>query len=173
MDYSKLFSALKLPPQIFLGIALASGLVLFTPAQFTGTLGFDSLLTTYRAWIGAAFVLSSSIFLAAIAARTVPFFGRVLRDRWNVRQYEKRLRVLSPPEQAILAEYVQNNTTTRDFPISDGVVGGLVARKILYLASNIGHPGSTSFDYNLQPWAWAALKRHPELVIPPNHSEHD
>lgn len=51
MDYSQLFSALKLPPQIFLGIALASGLVLFTPAQFTGTLGFDSLLTTYRAWI--------------------------------------------------------------------------------------------------------------------------
>lgn len=165
MDYSKLLSALKLPPQIVLGIALASGLVLFSPAQFTAKLGFDSLLSTYRVWIGAAFLLSSSIYLVGVAARTVPFFGRVLRERWNVRQYRNTLRLLSPPEQRVLAEYVRNNTTTRSQHMSDGVVGGLVGKRILYMASNFGHPGSQSFDYNLQPWVWEALKGHPELVV--------
>jgi hypothetical protein len=167
MDYSKLLSALKLPPYIFLGIALASGLVLFTPAQFTVRLGFESLLGVYRARIGVAFVLSSSIFVVAIAAKTVPFFGRVLRERWNARHNQKRLAALSPPEQRVLAEYLKNNTTTRAQHISDGVVGGLAAKRILYQASSAGHPGSLSFDYNLQPWAWEFLKQHPELVMKP------
>jgi hypothetical protein len=116
------------------------------------------------------FILSSSIFLAKIAEKSVPVFGRTLRERRIVRHNQKQLAALSPPEQRVLAEYLKNNTTTRAQHISDGVVGGLVAKRILYQASIAGHPGSLSFDHNLQPWAWEILKQHPELVMKPPSS---
>lgn len=69
---------------------------------------------------------------------------------------------LSEPEKEILRGYVHNSTTTLYFPMSDGVVGGLEAQRILYRSSNIGH--LDEWAYNIQPWAWEYLNDHPELL---------
>jgi len=35
---------------------------------------------------------------------------------------------------------------------------------VLYRSSNINMPGSDNYDYNITPWAWDYLKKHPELI---------
>ncbi|WP_094585840.1 superinfection exclusion B family protein [Synechococcus sp. BO 8801] len=164
IDVEKLLSVLKAAPYVFLGLAIASGTALFAPPAFQSALGIVSLLSTHRVWVGGTFLVSMSIFVSAVGARATKLVSPVLLDQWNVRQHRKKLKVLSPPEQKVLAAYLNANTTTLPQPYSNGVVGGLVAKKILYWASNIGHPGTTAFDCNLQPWAWQELRKHPEHV---------
>lgn len=162
-----LLSVLKFAPHVFFGLAVASGIALFAGPSFTAALGIDPLLREDRVWVGVTFLVSVSVFVSATGAHLLHLLGPPLLDRWNERQWRKELGVLSPPEKQVLAEYLRENTTTRAQPISDGVVGGLVGKGILYRSSNVGHRGSSSFDFNLQPWAWRHLRKHPELVQAP------
>lgn len=139
-------------------------MVLFSPSSVLGVLGLDGLRAEHQPWVGAVFVVSTLLFATAAIRAMAEMFGPIIRGRWNLRQWEKELHVLSPPEVGALREYIDNETTTRSFYLSDGVAGGLVGKNILYRASNIGHPGSVSFDYNLQPWAWRYLRKHPEIL---------
>ncbi len=47
--------------------------------------------------------------------------------------------------------------------MSDGVVGGLLTKRILYRSSSLSL-SYTTFAYNLQPWAWEYLNSHPRLL---------
>ncbi|MEE3718125.1 superinfection exclusion B family protein [Tumidithrix elongata RA019] len=157
-------SVLQASPYVILGITIASGISLFAPISILESLGIVDLLANNRSWIGGTFLLSISILLSMIIVNGIKLITPALIKNWNVRQYRKELSVLSPPEKQILVEYIRKNTTTLPQRMQDGVVGGLVAKNILYWASNIGHPGSTMFDCNIQPWVWERLHRRPELV---------
>ena len=160
----KLISGLKLSPYIFFGLAIATGIVLFSPAATVATLGVRPLVDGYRVWIGGVFILSASIFVSSVAAKLPKIIGQHFQEWWNLRKARQSLLELSDPERSLLAQYVRKNTTTLSFAISDGIVGGLVGKTMLYRASNVGHPGSYSFDYNVQPWVWREISRRPELV---------
>lgn len=168
MDYAKILAAFKFAPHVLLGVALASGVVLLGPSSFTSSLGLDAILSTHRSWIGVGFLLSTSIFVSSIGAKFVKLIGPAILDKWKTRQRRKGLHCLTPPEKAKLAEYLRNTSSTRSFHMSDGVVCGLVGKGILYVASSFGHPGGFSFPFNLQPWAWEYLVKHPELVAENN-----
>jgi superinfection exclusion protein B len=74
----------------------------------------------------------------------------------------KTLRSLTPAEKRALQPYILKNRNSVDFAIADGVAGGLVAKKILYVAANVSH--GLSFPHNLQPWAREHLTKHLELL---------
>ena len=164
VDFGKLLSALKVPLYVVLGIAIAASVALAAPHGILAALGLEAWVRTYRAWIGGAWLLSVAIFLSAVASRTWTLVSPRLVERWNIRQWRKRFHSLSLPEQSLLAEYVDNETTTRSYLVGDGVVNGLVAKKILYRAGSVSHPYEPRFDFNIQPWAWDYLLRHRELV---------
>jgi hypothetical protein len=48
--------------------------------------------------------------------------------------------------------------------VNDGAIGGLKRNGIVFQAANISTPGSMSFPYNIQPWAWNYLHKHPDLL---------
>lgn len=105
--------------------------------------------------------------MAQVISHLVFALSKVAQESWKTRQQRKQLTAkltsLSPPEKAILATYLARATTTLSFDARDGVVGGLVAKKIIYRASNI--PSSMlMFPYNLQPWVWDYLKETPEIL---------
>ena len=110
--------------------------------------------------------MSGSLFVSAVLAELGKLVYPALLERWNARQLASNLHELSPPERECLALFVESDSTTHSFHISDGVIGGLVAKGILFRSSNAGHPGSLSFDYNVQPWAWRYLKKHRDLLTP-------
>jgi len=52
---------------------------------------------------------------------------------------------------------------TQYFEISDGIVQGLFLEGILFRPSNVSSH-YTTWAYNIQPWVWDYLNKHPDLV---------
>ena len=67
-------------------------------------------------------------------------------------------------EKVVLMTYVDRQKKTRYFEIENGLVMGLVRSGILYRATEISSPQDMIFGFNLQPWAWVELQKHPELL---------
>ena len=82
------------------------------------------------------------------------------------------LRELSREEKCVLSPYVFGDATSQPFAIQDGAVGGLVAKGILYRASNFGSY-SAEFAFNIQPWAFTYLKAHTQLLSASSDSQRD
>jgi len=163
MDYSKVLDSLKLTPRVLLGVALGTGFLIVAPVRLVTTLGMSALLTSYRGWIGGAFVISSALLLGHGVSAISAFIARRWTEHLKLKRMQRALEKLSPPEQAVLAEYFTNGTTTRHFEISDGIVNGLVVKRILYRSSNIASY-FTAFPFNVQPWVWEYLREHPSLI---------
>ena len=73
---------------------------------------------------------------------------------------------LTAKEKQFLRAYIDDGENTKHAPINDGVACGLVAKKILYRASNLSLPGMPGmiFPYNMQPHARKILRKKPELI---------
>jgi len=157
-------------PALLLGLALASGLVLFSPEAFVSALGLDVFRQTNKPYIGSTFVISIALLLSHFAFR----IADIIKTKIAAIQTRKRaaeadaarqqkLHELTPDEKAYLIPYVQRDENTQYFLIEDGVAGGLVAKKIIYQSSQIGSIVD-GWAFNIQPWAKNYLKSHPELL---------
>jgi hypothetical protein len=150
-------------PLVFLAVAMASGIILFAPVEFGTTLGLVEFRDQNRSVLGGAFIFSLAVVLVNLLAK----IGKWIRKRYRRHQNEKALsqslEELTPEEKGYLVPYVHGEINTQHFHIEDGIAGGLVAKKILYRASNV-------FDmlqgpaYNIQPWAKALLNEKPGLL---------
>jgi hypothetical protein len=105
-------------------------------------------------WLGAEV---SSAWLATLLAWNVA--------DWIIARHRNLqiLRTLSPVERERLRMYLKDNTTTLNFRYGAGVPMGLVRKGILYLPSEVSI-GGDQFAFNVSPWAWELLKKHPDLV---------
>lgn len=73
------------------------------------------------------------------------------------------LKQLTNDEKELLQKYLTENKRTQYIDISDGVVNGLVAKKLVYRASSVGGY-MTSFAYNIQDIAFNILKENPKYL---------
>jgi Super-infection exclusion protein B len=156
----KTFSELAVKPLI--AIAVASGFLLFIPASVVAQLGMSKFVMDYRSWLGLAFVVSCAYLLAYAVVDLV----KRVHDHFEVRAIRKAqsqyLRSLTPDERARLRPYIGEQRSSVVYQITDGVVGGLVGKGILFRSSNIGH--GTGFAFNIQPWARSELEKNPSLL---------
>ena len=149
----------RVPTQLLVVVAVAAGLVLFFPEKLASTLAVDDFRKTYRLFVGPAFLL----VMAWLVARLFTTLARPLQKRARLRKLHKRLEMLTPEEKGYLAPYVEKAATTINVAVEDGIIGGLLARGIVYRSSNV-------FDlvdgvpYNLQPWARAHLQSNVHLL---------
>lgn len=162
MDFSKLTEWLKLKPRYLVALGIASGLLLFLPDRFLLSLGLSELSASFRPWIGGVFLLSTVLLLTHFLSKIGTPVQEKIEEALAVRGWAKRLKELTPEEKAHLQQYIQGNTQTRYYDLSDGVVKGLVAKKILYRATSLGQ--GEAFAYNMQPWAWRRLKKRPDIL---------
>jgi hypothetical protein len=159
-----LLSAVKqTSPVILLGIAIASGTIIFGQDSFVAALGLTDARNNYRAHLGIAFVLSGSILVAQFIGGVFHFLKDKRRAKRALKGLHETLHSLTPDEKAYLAPFVLTQQNTVPFPIQDGIAGGLVAKNILYRASNVGDR-MMRFHHNLQPWAREYLEGHPDLL---------
>lgn len=153
---------IKLPPRLFFAIALIAGLLLFAPSSILGSLGVSPFVIQYRPIIGGIFLVSSLLFLVHPLASISTFLGEILAGRLNQRANLKWLQTLTVEEKAVLRGYMQKGTQSQMLDPMSGVTSGLAIKGIIYQAANIGMLGY-GFAYNIQPWAWDHLNKHPEL----------
>ena len=73
---------------------------------------------------------------------------------------------LTADEKQMLRPYIFAGENTVYESIYDGVANGLVAKRILYRASNLSVPGTPGvlFPFNLQPQARIELTKHPDFL---------
>jgi hypothetical protein len=154
---------LGLKPRLLFGVCLVAGLILFLPDSALEALGLSTLRGQHHTWLGLSFIGSSALLVSHLAGEAWTWFKSLYKERKLARIREAHLRELGPDEQGILVQYIANREKTRYFEFSDGVVNGLVTKKILYRASNMA-AHFTTFPYNIQPWAWRYLLDHPEVL---------
>jgi hypothetical protein len=163
MDIGRLVEWIKLSPRHLVPLSLFTGFILFAPERWLAVFGIVGLVSDYRPWFGATFLLSMALLISAALTMLYGWAKAKREERAFLRSRRERLHHLSEPEKEILRCYIEDQTRTQYLPMSDGVVGGLVVERILFRASSLGQ----SFDYfayNIQPWAWDYLNKHRKLL---------
>jgi len=69
---------------------------------------------------------------------------------------------LSKEEKEFLLRYIEEDTKTQYSSILNGVATGLMAQGILFNPTGLARYDKMAF--NLQPWVWDYLKKHPRLL---------
>ncbi len=163
VNIGKLVEWIKLSPRHLVPLSLFTGFILFAPQRWLAIFGVVGFVSDYRPWFGVAFLLSTALL---ISAAIVAGYGWAKQKREKVallRSKRERLHHLSEAEKEILRGYIEEGTRTQHHSMSDGVVCGLQAECILFRASSLSC-GWDVFAYNLQPWAWDYLNKHPKLL---------
>lgn len=166
-----LVSALRqTSPVIFLGLCIASGIIIFIGDQYASMLGLSTFREHYREYIGATFVISLSIVIAQVIWGSGKHITSIFKDYWEskrtkklIAMRKKQLHKLTPDEKAYLEPYIFNEENTQYFLIEDGIAGGLIGKGIIYRSSNIGSM-LDGWAHNIHPWAREYLNEHPELL---------
>ncbi len=155
MDISGLLNLLKLPLRILIFLLVLDILLLWEPSWMVSKLGLREFLDEYRKYLGPIFLLLSVGILAWLTKNIIQYV-------YEKKIAKKRLWNLTPREKEILAFYIINNTRSQELPMSDGTVSELERIGIIYRSSDLGHGGY--FDYNIQPWVWDYLHKHPKIL---------
>ncbi|BDG04996.1 super-infection exclusion protein B [Anaeromyxobacter oryzae] len=157
-DLPKFFDIRKVPAQIWLALALASGAALFAPSGLAGAMGVDSLRVTHRAHFGAAFIVA----LAMLLSRLLTYLGRegqVLLLRWRDRQ---NLRYLGPDQKALLKRFLDDDVAVLNFEFTDAVAESLESLGLIHRFSRFDMAEGLGFA--IIPWLRLHLKRNPHLL---------
>ena len=168
MDFSKILKAFDTSTQISISVATFTLVLLMLHNKY------PVVLETFGAFDLINSVLGP-IFLICLAAWVIFFIGLFkivgikviapwIKNKGEIKDQKHLLSTLSKAEKEFLNRYFDNDTGTLYSEISDGVAGGLAAKKIIFRASNVAIQGSTSFPFNIQPWATVLLRGNPEYL---------
>jgi len=150
-------------PKFWLSVFLFCASLLLVPSVWLQRLGLLNLLAQYRPWLAVIGLFAAAILLAEL----LTVAGKVIHQRYlswrRHRVSMDYLNNLTAVEKGVLLGYIKNDTETRNFDISDGVVSGLVTKGLLYQSSSVGHLIS-GFPFNIQPWVRHHLLGRPQLL---------
>ena len=153
----------ELPQGVLWAFVAIVGLTLWGPDRFVTGLGLQEFIDDYRMWIGVGFLVLLGIALPRALESVRQQALQWWRSRSWLRDAEKRLHDLTDDEKQVLKGYIDDNSRTQNLKLNDGVISGLALASVIYRASQLS-VGSTFFPYNIEPWAWDYLRKHPELL---------
>jgi hypothetical protein len=156
-------AVLKVGVPIYIAALIASSLLLFLPEATAQQIGIAELRQIWRGYIGATFIVSVSLICAYGISAISRSVRNTLDDRHLHRLTLGTLRLLTADEKRLLRPFIIEGVNTVNADISDGIVGGLISKRIVYRSSNVGHLIS-GFPYNLQPIARKVLSEKPNLL---------
>lgn len=158
--FSEILGAInRVPVLLLVALGAATAFILFAPEPLAAVLAVDEFRKAYRIYLGPGLVLVGAWLLARLLA-----IAAIPLKQWrNLRNLQSGLATLTAEEKGYLAEFMQTGRTTILLPIEDGIIGSLVARKIVYRASNVFHVVE-GVPYSLQPWARQHLEANLHIL---------
>jgi len=147
------------PSSFLLALCIALCVILFVPESIAFSLGIDTFRTAYRVFLGPGLILVASWLLT----RGLSHLKRPIAARRAKRHVHQFLSNLTPEEKGYLAPFIIEERNTIHAPIEDGIAGGLVAKRILYRASQV-FDMVEGVPYNLNPSAREFLTENPHLL---------
>ncbi len=183
--------ASKLAPQVLVGVAIATGIVLFIPEGAATLLGVDAFRTEFRGYLGWSFILSIALFgswaveafilskkrkrenaakkTEELAAEQHKKEQEEAAAKKEMEAHQEMLHELTGEEKEFVAPYVFQDTTAQYADLESGIVRSLLHKSVLMPPNGVG--SIFSWALNIQPWALKYLKEHPELLAGYENSE--
>ncbi|MCA0973108.1 superinfection exclusion B family protein [Halomonas denitrificans] len=149
----------NIPAAFLVAIVTVLGLILFLPEEYAKIVAVDGFRNEYRVYLGPAFLLT----LSFCVARVFIFIMQGQAQRKALKARLQSLRNLTPEEKGYLVPYIEGQQNSVYVGMEDGVMSGLRAKGITYLAANMGDM-LNGFAFNLQPWAREYLESNPHLL---------
>lgn len=153
----------KLPAWVWLVGFLVACAVLLAPQHLLEVAGLADVRTAHRGWLGVGVLLSGAALLSHGFVAALTRVSVILAARQQRRDQVAVLTRLSPPEKAILREYIEKRTKTQYFTASNGVIAGLEHSQLVYRATMLSTHGQL-FAFNIQPWAWEFLLANESML---------
>ena len=162
---SIILATFKAGSRIYGAVFLAASATIFLPTSVTDKIGLTEFRGDHRTELGLAFLCSGSLLLMHAILIVGNFLARPIYRRRFVRDIRETLSNLTYEEKLFLRPYIHEGENTNVASYSDGIANGLVAKKVVYRASNASIPGTImEFPFNLQPYVRKELMKHPGLL---------
>jgi hypothetical protein len=153
---------IKLKPRYLLGLAITCLTVVGLPKAWRQYLGYDGIINPYRGWISLV-GLASGVYGLIVFMAGIPAWVFEKWKGWRFRQRAPTIvRKLSSQEKGYIANYIEKNASSLKFNIGDGVINGLVGKKVVYIGSSFSVDRG-NLPFNLQPWVLEAFDKYPDL----------
>ena len=147
-------------------VGLGGVFFLTLPDNLLDIFHVKDLRDTYIEVIGALSFFSLFVAFSGFVYYVGAWVWELGRGKYRSRKREQGeievLKRLTIVECAYLAKYMSKQTQTAYFAPSDGVVGGLESKGILYRSAHLGRVHE--FAYNIQPWAYEQLRKNPQIL---------
>lgn len=153
----------NIPTYLLVAVTIALALLIFLPDRIADLLAIKDFCTSYRSWLGPAFLVAASI---CGAKAVIGLFG-ILQGKNRLKAMRLQLHNLTDEEKGYLSQFILAGKNTIYVNIDDGIAGGLSVKSIIYRSSNLFNV-LDGIPYNLQPWAREYLGRHQELLADGN-----
>ena len=160
-----LLELLKMPAYLLGALAIASGILLFSPDNIISMLYMTEFRTNYGFGIGITFTLSFSILVVLL----LKLAYKGLKDKYDIWQLKKSqnkfLMKLNNQKVGLIKEFIKQPTHTVILPMHDGLVLEL---QHFVVISPAGQTHMISMDYPqipyfLQPWVIERINENEEL----------
>lgn len=154
---------LKLAPRYFIAVAIVSGALLFLSVDLLERIGLNAFVKDNKQWLGLTFLVSASLWVVFIISSCWNWVKKLLLKGKGRRRVIKKLQTLTEGEKEILRYYLAENTRANVLKIDDGVVQGLVTKRIIYRSTSMGNL-IEGFAHNITDFAWDYLHLYPHLL---------
>lgn len=158
----KLLEKINFSPRYLVPVAFVTGFALFSSPTILDIFGIASLVSQYRAYLGAAFLISVAIITVHWSVQLYSIVEKRIASAKSVKSLQDRLHNLTEYEKRILRYYLKYQTKTAYLPLHDGVINGLILDGVVFRVTNVGNPNN--WAHNIQPWAWDYLNKTPHLL---------
>ena len=160
----KLFDIKKIPTRFIFVIWLSSGLILFVPEHFLTKLNLNIFLQEYGKYIGIVFIICTGFLLVTILCSIKESFDRKKSLKSTKKSILYAIQNLDFHEKALLREFFITRKSTLQLPVDNDTVVGLVNKRILYQASNIGFTYLHGVYYSYSIIEFARNNLMPEMI---------
>lgn len=154
---------LKLAPRYLVALGVAAAGLLFMPPRWLSRLGLENFVVENKQWLGLALLISTMLWVVFVFASCWGILKRAVYRRRNDARTIRKLQSLTEGEKEILRYYLVKGTRTNVLKVDDGVVQGLVHKKIIYRATSMGNL-IEGFAHNITDLAWDYLHLYPEVL---------
>ena len=154
-------------PKMYTAAFVSSLALVLMPPEYLAGLDLTDFKNNYGMAIGATLLISGSLLVVHLLFGLAKPVKRILAERRFDVNMKRVLAELTDEEKEFLRGYIHDGSNTIYASIYDGIANGLVAKQIIYRASNLSVPGSPghNFPFNLQPYVRQLLKKSPELLL--------
>ena len=164
----KVFAGFKKITPALVAVSLASGVILFLPANILELLGLEELPGTVRTAIGILFLLSTTLIVTIALSSSWKTVTRKIRHTKVLKSLKKRFLALAPEQKQIILDMLKDKDKYIMLDIASGNTIYLRDNNFIYRPEQVIAPGygdDLFAKYVPHTWLIDLYNNEPELFL--------